>query len=253
MIQANFDSWKKVLISKREFRETDKVCERHFQKHQIITHWNHVIDGKLCQLKRDKPKIQQDAIPLLNLPTNKTYPTAVIKELNPISTKRKAGEKTSKKVEKVNIFSLGIGTLVKNICSYLPQISPKRRKGENNVVSEEVIESYPAIPDDDAPVRESAGKSADEKQQIFESIYDDVCEIDLPSTLWAFHRDPDRKYITFTMFNVEKMASTKILHVTDTLKIRSVVNGSECNIDKLEDIDCGILSRILKDMDSAGE
>lgn len=42
----NFESWKRRLFNKREFRETDRVCERHFDKTQILTHWEHIIDGK---------------------------------------------------------------------------------------------------------------------------------------------------------------------------------------------------------------
>lgn len=68
LLQDNFEQWKKKLFNKREFRETDRVCERHFDKGQILTHWEHIIDGKLCQLEREKPKIRPDAIPYLNLP-----------------------------------------------------------------------------------------------------------------------------------------------------------------------------------------
>lgn len=56
------------MFNKREFRETDRVCERHFDRTQILTHWEHIIDGKVCQLEREKPKIKSDAVPYLNLP-----------------------------------------------------------------------------------------------------------------------------------------------------------------------------------------
>lgn len=56
------------MFNKRDFRETDRVCERHFDRNQILTHWEHIIDGKVCQLEREKPKIKSDAVPFLNLP-----------------------------------------------------------------------------------------------------------------------------------------------------------------------------------------
>lgn len=81
---------------KREFRESDKVCERHFTADQIITHWEHVIDGKLCQLEREKPKIKVDAIPTKFL-QRKTVNTTVNQKLNASSpTKRKSNGKMPK-------------------------------------------------------------------------------------------------------------------------------------------------------------
>lgn len=66
--KENFDQWKNVLFNKREFRETDRVCERHFDRTQILTHWEHIIKGVIHQIEREKPKIKADAIPYLNLP-----------------------------------------------------------------------------------------------------------------------------------------------------------------------------------------
>lgn len=63
-----FSAWKRRLYNKRTFRAKDKVCERHFEKDQILTHWDHIIDGVVVQLQRDKPKLMPTAIPTLNLP-----------------------------------------------------------------------------------------------------------------------------------------------------------------------------------------
>lgn len=63
-----FIAWKKRLYNKREFRPKDKICERHFTKDQIVTHWDHFIDGANVQLQRDKPKLKATAIPTENLP-----------------------------------------------------------------------------------------------------------------------------------------------------------------------------------------
>lgn len=67
-LKENFDHWKNLLFNKREFRETDRVCERHFDRSQILTHWEHIIKGEVHQIEREKPKIRADAIPYLNLP-----------------------------------------------------------------------------------------------------------------------------------------------------------------------------------------
>ena len=56
------------MPKKREFKEQDRVCERHFRKSDIITTWDHVINGVLHQLPRGKPRLNPTAIPELNLP-----------------------------------------------------------------------------------------------------------------------------------------------------------------------------------------
>lgn len=67
-MQDNYENWKSILFNKREFRESDRVCERHFDRDQILTHWEHLINGEVAVLEREKPKIKANAIPHLNLP-----------------------------------------------------------------------------------------------------------------------------------------------------------------------------------------
>lgn len=83
------------------------MCERHFEKNQILTHWDHIIDGKLCQLEREKPKIKFDAVPHLNLPETESVLVSTIKKRGP---KPKAEQRKRKqtlnydKNEKVSPF-----------------------------------------------------------------------------------------------------------------------------------------------------
>lgn len=44
------------------------MCERHFDESQILTHWEHIINGAVEKIEREKPKIKANAIPYLNLP-----------------------------------------------------------------------------------------------------------------------------------------------------------------------------------------
>lgn len=82
------------MFNKRAFRETDRVCERHFDRSQILTHWDHVIEGKLYQLEREKPKIKPSAVPYLNLPDQQT-------DLIQSAAKRRTGHATEIKKRKV--------------------------------------------------------------------------------------------------------------------------------------------------------
>lgn len=59
-----FNEWKKLVPEiKREFKPSDKLCERHFATEDIITTWEHIINGKKCVLERAKPKLKDSAIP----------------------------------------------------------------------------------------------------------------------------------------------------------------------------------------------
>uniref|UniRef100_A0A182J3R2 Uncharacterized protein n=1 Tax=Anopheles atroparvus TaxID=41427 RepID=A0A182J3R2_ANOAO len=44
-----------------------------------------------------------------------------------------------------------------------------------------------------------------EKNAIFEDVYENIFEVELPSTLWGVHRDPEKKYIAFTRFQMLEM------------------------------------------------
>lgn len=98
--QDRFENWKSILFNKRAFRETDRVCERHFDRSQILTHWDHIIEGELCQLEREKPKIKPDAVPYLNLPETENETAAPNK-------KRTTKNRSEPKKRKQNLSNLG--------------------------------------------------------------------------------------------------------------------------------------------------
>ena len=103
MLKENFEKWKKVLFNKREFRETDRVCERHFDREQILTHWNHIIKGEIHQIEREKPKIKSDAVPYLNLPeTEDAVQTSPQKRTQKEPKKRKQNLTNLNHKDKVN-------------------------------------------------------------------------------------------------------------------------------------------------------
>lgn len=93
--------WKEKLFNKRPFKYTDKVCERHFTKDAILTHWDHVIQGERVQLKRDKPKLREKTIPTLNLPdfldiSASSEKDITLKQKNrPIKSRDRSGDKLS--------------------------------------------------------------------------------------------------------------------------------------------------------------
>lgn len=111
---------------------------------------------------------------------------------------------------------------------------------------EMIVESESTADDDQ-------NSDSEAKQQIFETIYDDIYEVMLPSTLWGLHRDPDRKYISFTKFNVAQMACTKVLKVTDTFELTVYIQGKNVTSQTLHELNCEILSGVLNDLNESSE
>lgn len=93
--------------------------------------------------------------------------------------------------------------------------------------------------------------SAEEKEQIFDSVYDDVYEIVLPTTLWGIHRDPNRKYITFTKFDVDKMACSKILHVNNDFEIKISIDGILKKSADMDIVSVEVLTDLLNELDES--
>ena len=92
-------SWAEVLPNKkRPFKESDRVCELHFDESDIIDFWTSKINGQVHITPRDKPKLKANAIPSRNLPTSDGAPLKP-KVINP------AEKMLNKRNEKIKILS----------------------------------------------------------------------------------------------------------------------------------------------------
>lgn len=91
--------------------------------------------------------------------------------------------------------------------------------------------------------------SAKEKEHIFDSVYDDVYEIVLPNTLWGTHRSIDRKYITFTKFDVDKMACSKILHVNNDFVTKISIDGVVKKTAEMDMVSVEVITDLLNELD----
>lgn len=57
----------------------------------------------------------------------------------------------------------------------------------------------------------------------FETLYDEVYEVELPSTLWGIHRDLEKTFIAFTEFSKDSMNVRKYLYIDQSLQYRMAV------------------------------
>lgn len=65
-----YEIWKATLPKLKEFKPSDKVCERHFQQSDVIRNFEQVINGEVFKLERGRARLKPNAIPYLNLPSD---------------------------------------------------------------------------------------------------------------------------------------------------------------------------------------
>lgn len=237
-----FEEWKKRLFNRRPYKLHDRICERHFTKDQILTHWDHIIDGKLVQLGREKPRLKDSAIPQLNLEVRLSH------------TKRTRAQTTKK--------SKMIHEKPETITDDRLEETDESNDGDHEIHSEMNSTSDEEVvnvtiekltPLGAAADVESEGNGdngdANTKQKIFETIYDDIYEVVLPNTLWGIHRDPDQKFIAFTQFDSVKMNCGKLLLVSNTFRIRAFVGGVEVSKEAVNALSVESISKALCELD----
>jgi hypothetical protein len=220
---TSFLSFPVLPNKKRQFKEHDRVCERHFDESDIVQFWESNINGQVHLTPRDKPKLRENAIPSKNLPTADANSLKPEEEILKIRN------------EKVKILSNKIvfpakRKLKKDVDDEEKKPS-KVKKVEAIVVITPVLEEKTDKDDEMLKVIEAAEiefaveVTTTEHQEVFENLYDEAFDVTLPSLLWGIHRDPERKFIAFSEFNQKTMSNCKLLHITDSLRCTSFMNN----------------------------
>ncbi|XP_049299787.1 uncharacterized protein LOC125772284 [Anopheles funestus] len=184
-----FEEWRQALPKHRPLQQHDRVCEKHFKSTDIQRDWTYQIEGKTRKLSRTKPFLQPDAIPCIFSgcePDTAIVPTA--------KRRRKKSPEPSEQSVVVVVQSTSKAQLeepVQQDQSMLILIEDESMdvskqdaaSGENRIV--ELLELKMEVI---------------KKVSIFEELYDNIYEVELPSTLWGVHREPDRKFVAFSRF-----------------------------------------------------
>jgi hypothetical protein len=219
-----FTKWKERLANKREFKMHDRVCERHFEPDNIIEFWENNINGEIHRTPRDKPKLRENALPSLHLPSwNEFSPSTASAQKKKIeilshkiiSKRRLALESSTPKVRKILV------------------LSPSKNDKIPEKVNEEIL-------DDDFQFSLIEDESEDQKEkkvEAFEILYDEAFDVTLPSTLWGIHRDPERKFLIFSSFDGSSMKFDKYLHVNCELKCK-ILRDKKIRDEKIEIENC---------------
>lgn len=232
----------------------DKVCERHFRDDEILTHWSHLIGGKIFQLKRDKPKLKSTAIPSLNLPELSTLVT--LDRINAKQTKQNAPRKRTLKSKTQQP--------AKKVCTAKKRgILSENTEAKNDVNDLDATKNdgIEILPDDSQEEEEHLLETAsvdsndvnEMRINMFRNLFENVFDVILPTSLWGIHRDPDAKYIAFTMFDPAAMTTTKVLYVNESCESQVYIGGSLLSNGALRELNVDIVTELLNDLDAYEE
>lgn len=194
-------------------------------------------------LEREKPRLKENAIPQLNLEMRE--PSIKRKQVQAPKSQKQKRIKAQMLVKSEACADDEVDASnddkhenhLENSSSYgevidvqIEQLNPS---GSELVVAEERTEI------DDTAV----------KRQTFDTIYDDIYEVVLPSTLWGVHRDPDQNFIAFTQFDFAQMNCSKSLNVSNTFDIQATIGGVTVLSEAVKELSIEFLSKALSDLD----
>ncbi|XP_035913879.1 uncharacterized protein LOC118512885 [Anopheles stephensi] len=190
-----FEEWRQALPKHRPLRPHDRVCEKHFKPTDIKRDWTYHIEGKTRKLSRSKPVLRPDAVPCI---FNVTIPDAEAVRTGKGRSKKSEEEERSEE----NVIVVVESTVGQQVVE--EPVDPEQSVViliDESELMDDVNKQDVATPGENSVV-EVLGTVVDvaEKESIFEDLYDNIYEVELPSTLWGVHREPDSKFVAFSRF-----------------------------------------------------
>ncbi|XP_058442674.1 uncharacterized protein LOC131425098 isoform X2 [Malaya genurostris] len=229
--------WEAVLPKHRPLKEFDRVCENHFAEDDILRYWEHTINGQVERMERKKPALRSNAVPCyIETAESAFYENLVI--LNRTAKiKRKQCVKAHNANKKKKMEQMEDNQSV-----------TKNNEAEKGNLDVGNIQNKDKV--DDEVVEQSVSIEVTQlATSEFEALYDDVYEVELPSTLWGIHRDLEKTFITFTEFNKDSMNIRKYLYIDQQLQYRMVVGQRIMKKGTLENVSTEALSELLSTLD----
>lgn len=203
-----FRQWQQILPQyHRQLKPNDRICERHFREEDIVRYWQHTINGQTELIPRDKPTLKPGALPVYD----HEEALAQIREAEAQPARKRS---PAKRKQASSVQTDSGATKIISIAEIVPDTI------ETSAVESSVHKINGTI----------GGMAVEHNITIevlahpdFETLYDEVYEVELPSTLWGIHRDMERTFISFTEFSKDSMSSRKYLYIDQTLHYRMAV------------------------------
>ncbi|KXJ83677.1 hypothetical protein RP20_CCG004429 [Aedes albopictus] len=204
--------WQKVLPVQRPLKEFDRVCDQHFREEDILRYWEHTINGTVERMERHKPALKPHSIPVI-VETEQEEETEITEAPRKRKQQRNYNPEKAKKIKSTEDEDQQTFKTIAVV------ETPHATDGSTVHLA---IENMPG-PVPDLPDEPIIPESDPLTHPDFESLYDEVYEVELPSTLWGIHRDVQRTFISFTEFNKDSMNIRKCLLIDRYLQYRMAV------------------------------
>uniref|UniRef100_A0A182WKC9 THAP-type domain-containing protein n=1 Tax=Anopheles minimus TaxID=112268 RepID=A0A182WKC9_9DIPT len=186
-----FEEWRQALPKHRPLAKHDRVCEKHFKSSDILRDWTYQIQGKTRKLLRTKPILQPDAIP------------SIFSAFEPDTAIVPNAKRRRKKSPEPSEEGNSVVVVVESTSQPLVEQPIDQEQSVVILINDESENaSRQDATSGENKVAELFEIEMDiiEKESIFEELYDNIFEVELPSTLWGVHREPDRKFVAFSRF-----------------------------------------------------
>lgn len=100
-------------------------------------------------------------------------------------------------------------------------------------------------------VTDNDGDDNDDEDTSFEQLYDDIYEVMLPDTMYGVHRDPERTFIVFSLFDAIAMRTSKVLRIDQSgRRARTFIDGVLCTDCRLPELSTDLVTTTLADLDT---
>lgn len=222
-----FRQWEEILPKHRQLKKFDRICVNHFREEDIVRYWEHRINGQIELIPRDKPALRPNAVPFYN----REY--IQLENVASGSSLKKYRRRTPGKANEADTINS-------------PQTNDSTEKRETGVVEtmiHKIDETIEGCRVEHNIIIEVLA------HPDFETLYDEVYEVELPSTLWGIHRDLDKTFIAFTEFNKDSMNIRKYLYVDQCLQYRMAVGQRIMKTGMLATASTEAISGLLAQLD----
>lgn len=98
---------------------------------------------------------------------------------------------------------------------------------------------------------DGVGNDEDADDASFEQLFDDIYEVILPDTMYGVHRDPERTFIVFSLFDAVAMRSSKVLRIDQGgRRARTFIDGIQCTDCRLPELSTDLVTAKLAELDT---
>ncbi|XP_055618518.1 uncharacterized protein LOC129763461 [Toxorhynchites rutilus septentrionalis] len=243
-----FELWQEVLPKHRPLKPFDRICQYHFREEDILHYWEYNINGRVERMLRNKPTLRPNAVPTvvdLGVQMLETQGSPVKQ-----GVKRKRSQKIMKKI----VYKVAKADNIPEGHTVELTVQENALHGITNQDSSKDTEvfEYPV-----QTINDTIGglhhniviETTPIPHSDFETLFDEVYEVQLPSTLWGVHRDAEKTFISFTEFSKDTMNIRKYLYVDHYLQYRMAVGQRIMRSGELSSASAEAITRLLDVLD----